>query len=118
MSCLLPEFFARFMAKSPLLLWYTGVSEVFMYFGFSSVSIRPPKATTFPLRSKIGNITLPLYLSNRLPFFEVLTMSDCISSSLVYPSFRRWFVSPNPLSGAYPSPKCFMVPGSSPRPLR
>ena len=51
-----PESLAKFMAKRPLLLWYTGVSEVLMYLGFSSVRMRPPKATTFPRRSRMGNM--------------------------------------------------------------
>ena len=37
-------------------MWYSCVSAVFLYFGPSSASVRPPNPTGLPARSKTGNI--------------------------------------------------------------
>ena len=52
------ERLAKFIPKMTLLFLNAGVSEVLTYFRSSfSFSRRPAKATTSPLRSKIGKIT-------------------------------------------------------------
>ena len=42
---------AQFSPYSSRLLWYSADSAVFLYFGPSSVSVRPPKPTAWPARS-------------------------------------------------------------------
>jgi hypothetical protein len=47
-----------------------GVSGEFKYFGSASMTVRPPKATTRPVRLKMGKMTRPRKRSRYSPVLE------------------------------------------------